>query len=98
MFAAVSTCAKYCRRHGSASQIGMARTTNHERRTMDRPPIRRLSSGLRHPQCVHAEQAVGPYRQRRPAAALSQSLEQLDRIFVAVRGVDRLAGEELNGG
>src|SRR5262249_32312433 len=56
--------------------------------------IRRLSSVVRPPNCVHAEQAVAPDLCRRPAGGLRQRLETFDRVFVAVLGVDRLAMPE----
>src|ERR1700675_839476 len=43
---------------------------------------------LAHPQRMNAEQAVGPGLERRPAAAPGHRLERLDRIFVAVLGMD----------
>src|SRR3954468_23092694 len=39
---------------------------------------------------------VGPDRRRRPAGAARQRAERLDRIFVAVLGVDGLAGAEVD--
>src|SRR5271156_4486299 len=47
-------------------------------------------------QRMHAEQAVGPGLNRRPAAAEGQRSEGVDGIFVTVLGVDGLAGTELD--
>src|SRR5436190_10579792 len=59
--------------------------------------LRRPLSVVGHPQQMNAEQTIAPDRERRPAAAVSQRLEGIDRIFVTVLGVDRLAGAELAG-
>src|SRR6202044_3125891 len=102
ILAAVSTWAKYCRRHGSASQMGMSGTGNQISviRLADRhlvhaeTPVSILITDIRLliPDCVHAEKAVAPDPHRRPAAAARQRLKRLDRIFVAVFGVNGLAG------
>src|SRR5271156_5373794 len=42
----------------------------------------------------HAEQAVAPYLERRPAGSVRQRLKCLERVFVAVLGVDGFAGAE----
>ena len=55
-----------------------------------------LSSVVGHPQQMNAEQTVGPDRERRPAGAARQRAEGLERIFVAVLGVDGLAGAEFD--
>src|SRR5215207_10733903 len=39
---------------------------------------------------------VGPYRRRRPAHSARQRAKRVDRIFVAVFGVDGFAGAELD--
>ena len=59
--------------------------------------IRRLSSVVRSPNCVHAEQAVAPDAHWRPASGQRQRLETFDRVFVAVLGVNRFAEPEING-
>src|SRR5262249_52957326 len=59
--------------------------------------IRHLSSVVRPPNCVHAEQAVAPDAYRRPASGQRQRLETLDRVFVAVLGVNRFADPEIKG-
>ena len=82
---------------GSRS-VGQRRRTDLRPRP-PHPPARRCReqiSILRHAQCVNAEQTVGPHFQRRPAAAARQRLKRLDRIFVAVLGMDRLAGAEFD--
>src|SRR5262249_42517750 len=58
---------------------------------------RRLSSVVRPPNCVHAEQAVAPNAHRRPASGQRQRLETFDRVFVAVLGVNRFAEPEIKG-
>src|SRR5580704_7770198 len=45
---------------------------------------------------MNAELAVGPRFQRQPAAALGQGAERLDRVFVAVLGVNGFAGTKLD--
>src|SRR5262245_40058388 len=45
---------------------------------------------------MNAEQAVAPYRKRGPAAAVPECLAGLDRRFVAVLSMDRLAGAEID--
>src|ERR1700728_1973462 len=59
--------------------------------------LRRPLSFVRHPQRGHTEQTVSPGRQRRPAAAVRERLEGVDRVFVTVLGVDRFPGTEFDG-
>src|ERR1700686_2286051 len=47
---------------------------------------------------MNAELAVGPGLKGRPAASLCQSAKRLERIFVAVLGVNRFAGAKLDQG
>src|SRR5690349_1455255 len=53
-------------------------------------------SALRLGECVHRKIAVGPGHDRYPACALRQQAERLDRVFVAVLGMNGLAGRELD--
>src|SRR4029079_9726159 len=39
---------------------------------------------------------VGPYRRRGPAGAARQRAKRVDRIFIAVLGVDGFAGSEID--
>src|SRR5262249_35294205 len=55
----------------------------------------RGSSALRLGKRVHREIAVGPGCNRRPARAPGHPPERLDRVLVAVLGMDGLAGREL---
>src|SRR5580704_3096070 len=65
----------------------------------------RPSSVVRYPSSVvrrlinermNAEQPVRPHLERRPAAAAGQRLERVDGVFVAVLGMDGLAGAEID--
>src|SRR5579862_677472 len=60
--------------------------------------VRSSSSAVRDLNGVHCEHAVAPGLERRPAAAAGQRLERLDRVFVAVLGVDRFAGAKIDRG
>src|SRR5580692_12725960 len=67
-------------------------------RRKSRSLIRPLSSVVRYPinERMNAEQPVRPHLERRPAAAAGQRLERVDGVFVAVLGVDGLAGAEID--
>src|ERR1700688_4948109 len=67
-------------------------------RRKSRSLIRPLSSVVRRliHQRMNAEQAVRPHLEWRPAAAAGQRLERVDGVFVAVLGVDGLAGAEID--
>src|SRR5262249_10152882 len=80
----------------------MSQTTDNRGRKMENNNIlailiRRLSSVVRPPNCMHAEQAVAPDAHRRPASGQRQRLETFDRVFVAVFGVNRFAEPKIKG-
>src|SRR6185369_14686566 len=54
------------------------------------------ASALRLGERVHREIAVGPGPDRCPARALRQQAERLNRVLVAVLGMNGLAGRELD--
>src|SRR5581483_622963 len=56
--------------------------------------MHRPSFLVRPAQRVHTELTVGPDLQGRPAAALRERGKGFDRVFVAVFGMDGLAGTE----
>src|ERR1700726_560894 len=90
------------RPHGQRRQSPVVRKWDGGARSVAFSPshsIRRTQSWhsiLAHPQRMNAEQAVGPGLERRPAAAPGHRLERLDRIFVAVLGMDGFAGAEFD--
>src|SRR5215467_12174892 len=76
---------KYCRRQGSASQIGMRAqsdrlTTQASSVLVDQRMDRKILTGVR------------PNGDRGPARAARQCREVIERVFIAVLGVDGLSG------
>ena len=106
-----AACSKYCRRQGSASQIGMGPTYQRARTAADSDPTRtahivdalatarrRRISGPRTP--ARGRRNSRPHRSR-PTTGVqpdprASAPKEFERVFVAVLGVDGLAGAEFD--